>query len=61
MKRFKTENQNSNSHFKKWHTVVNLVREHKRCSEKLTEIRPKATTADDNEEEDLNNDDGDDK
>ena len=57
-KRFKTENQNSNSHFTKWHTVVDLVREHKRCWEKLAEIRPAANTADDDEEEDCD-DDGD--
>ena len=57
-KRFKTENHNSNNHFTKWHTVTDLVREHKRCWEKLAEIRA-AGRADNEEEEKDEDGDGD--
>ena len=55
-KSFKSENHISNSHFTKWHSIIDLVREHKRCREKLTEIRA-AGRAD----EELKEDDDDDE
>ena len=58
-KRLKTENVNSNDHFTKWHSVVDLKRENQKCLQKLKETRPKATTADGNEEEDHDDNDGD--
>ena len=55
----KLENKNCNSHFTKWHSVVDLVREQKRCNKKLRESRRLGTLADDNEEKEDDDDDGD--
>ena len=61
-KTFKTENKNCNSHFTKWHIVVDLVREHKRCYEKPIEIRRAGSRYkddDDDDDSDHDDDDGD--